>query len=293
MKKGYITYSIILWLCFVSCVGTFMVSCDTMHEPTLAEKPPIVVEGWIEEDDYPVVIVTHAVDLTETTATFDDVVEKWCRVSIFDGEERYLLTGRLNKDYTPSFIFTTTHLKGKVGHTYRLLIETETDTIESAATMMDAPDLLPLTLKQVADNDTSYYIRADLHGVDLTGYYKFFVKSNANDSHYYGSFLGTFAGEDYDETNGFDITRGIHSGYSTEVFDHYFHPGDVVNVKLCSLEYSVYDFWKVYEQNTYMSENLFFTFDSNCPTNIKGGIGYWAAYGVSKRLVVIPKERER
>jgi len=38
-----------------------------------------------------------------------------------------------------------------------------------------------------------------------------------------------------------------------------------------------------------MSGNLFFTFADNCPTNIDGGLGYWAAYGSSLSIINIPR----
>lgn len=258
-------------------------------EPSL-QKLPLVVEGWIEENESPIVIVTHAIDLTQPTDSFDGVVEKWGRVSVFDGDTRYILTGRLNKDYTPSFVFTSSRLKGKVGHTYRLLIETETDTVEAFASMLPAPFLLPLKAEKVEGTDSLYYIRADVDGVEPDKFYKFFAKSLNTEKRFYGTFLGTFSGADYDENTGIKITKGIHSGYSDETFDHYYHSGDRVNVKLCSLEPEIYDFWHVYDDNVMLSENVFFTFDGNCPSNIVGGLGYWAAYGTSIRSILIPLE---
>lgn len=265
------------------------VSCTGYDEPSVPEKMPLVVEGWIEEDESPVVIVTHAVDLTDNAASFDDFVEKWGRVSVFDGDTRYVLTGRLNRDYMPSFIFTSANLKGKVGHTYRLLIETETDTVEAVSTMLPAPELQPLAAVRAAVNDSAYFINAKINDIDPNGCYKFFIKSSLNDSRFYGAFLGTFKGHDYDPENGFNVTRGIHATYDDSAdTDHFFYHGDRVTVKLCSLGADIYDFWRVYDNNVYMSENLFFTFEENCPGNIRGGIGYWAAYGCSKRSVSIP-----
>jgi len=249
---------------------------------------PLVVEGWIEDGTAPVVILTHAVDLTQETASFDDCVEKWARVSVFDGDTRHVLSGSINDSYTPSFIYTTSHLKGEPGHTYRLLIETEEATLEATATLAEAPEITKLEAIAEAGNPDLYSIRAHVDGIEADRHYKFFTKTNKTDSRFYGSFLGTFAGKEYTPDEGYPITRGIHGTYDSDEFSHHFTHGEKVTVKLCSLESGIYDFWKTYDSNISLSNNIFFTFTHNCPTNIKGGLGYWAAYGTSFRTIRIP-----
>ena len=96
MKKVLNLIIIAAMLCTAGCVD---------DGPAMPDGPmPLVVEGWIEEGMAPIVMVTRAVDLTTDTASFDGFVEKWARVSIYDGEERYMLTGRINNDYMPPCI---------------------------------------------------------------------------------------------------------------------------------------------------------------------------------------------
>lgn len=66
-------------------------------------------------------------------------------------------------------------------------------------------------------------------------------------------------------------------------------PGSRISVRVCSIEPAIYDFWTAYDSNISLSQNLFFTFAGNCPGNVKGGLGYWGAYGTSKRSITIPK----
>jgi hypothetical protein len=250
---------------------------------------PLVVEGWIEEDESPIVIVTHAVDLTVDSASFADVIEKWGRVSIFDGDTRYILTGHIDKDYTPGFLFTTSRLKGKVGHTYRLLIETEHDTVSATATMLPSPNISQLEAKLINATDSLYSITAYFDDIDSDGYYKVFCRDYSQETRFFSSFLGTFAGKDYDTSTGFTVSRAVHSVYnSDEEFNHYFSSGSRVTVKLCSLEYPLFKFWHTYDSSISISQNLFFNFSDNCPSNIDGGLGYWAAYGMSRRTIRIP-----
>lgn len=155
--------------------------------------------------------------------------------------------------------------------------------------MPEAPSLLPLTAVKAEGSDSLYYIRADISGIDPDGYYRFYAQSLNEESRYYGTFMGTFKGSEYDPEKGWQVTRGIHSGYSDDSsFSHYYRSGDRVNVKLCALEPQIYEFWRVYDSNVSLSQNLFFTFSENCPGNIDGALGYWAACGTTRRTVLLP-----
>lgn len=270
----------------VACVPW---ACEEADIEPDAGPMPLVVEGWIEEGQSPMVILTRAVDLSQPSPSFDDFVEKWARVSVFDGDTRYVLTGRIDHRYTPPFVYTSARLKGKVGHTYRLLVETETDTLEAVATMLPAPDLLPLeAVHAEGQPDSLYAIRARIDGtVPDDGLYKFFSRAQPEERRFYGSFMGTFRGSDYNPETGMTITRGIHSLYSDEDFSHFYTAGTRVSVKICSLEPALYDFWHTYDNSVSLSQNLFFTFAGNCPSNVDGALGYWAAYGSSTRTIVV------
>ncbi|MDE5881994.1 MAG: DUF4249 domain-containing protein [Muribaculaceae bacterium] len=263
--------------------------CEDTGPDFLTEEMPLVVEGWIEEGEAPVVMVTRALNLNDTSLTLEDAVQKWCRVSIFDGYKQHFLSGKINKAYTPPFIFTTSGLKGEVGHTYRLLIETETETAESFGTLSPAPTIEKIIPEKVAGNDSLYQLRIFLKAIDLCGYYKLFAKSQREDSRFYGSFLGTFSGSQYTQEEGWVVTRGLHSTYDNQKdFSHFFKTGDIVKIKICAIEKPVFDFWKVYESNISLSNNLFFSFSENCPSTLSGALGYWGTYGTATSAIRIP-----
>lgn len=268
------------------------VACTSVDEPSVGqtEHPPLVVEGWIEEGEPPIVAVTRAVDLTSETASFDSLVQRWCRVSVFDGDTRYILTGRKDTTFMPPYVYTSTRLRGKVGHTYRLLVETDTDTVEGMATLSAAPRITALESVPVQGSDSLFVIRAYIDGLDQNAAYKFFTRDYDRGERYFGSFSGTFTGREYNAENGWTISRGIHDTYDeaySENFSHYFASGTRVQVKLCSLDSSMYEFWRVYDSSVSLSQNLFFTFAENCRGNLVGGLGYWAAYGVSRRNITV------
>lgn len=264
-----------------------LASCESVDEPAI-EAAPLVVEGWIEDGRAPVVTVAHAIELKDGPIDSDSYVEKWCRVSVYDGEKRYLLNGKIDRDYTIKFVYTTSQLRGEAGHTYRLLVESENDTVEASATINPGVHIESLKAEKVEETSGSYLLRLFLSGVDPDGFYKIFTQVQGKDKIYHGSFLGTFSGRDYDAGKGLTVTNGNNSTYSQDEFTHYYLPGEKVRVKVCSLDREVYDFWKAYDSAVSMSGNLFFTFSQNCPTNITGGLGYWGAYGTSLSAVTIP-----
>lgn len=251
---------------------------------------PFVIEGWIEHGQPPVVMVTHAVDLTEDTPSFDNFIEKWCKVSIWDNDKQYLLTARIDDSYTPSLIFTTSRLKGEVGHTYRLAVECYDRTLSATATMSAAPKIERLVAEKYSDSDSLYSLRAFITPGNNDQRFKFFVKVIGTDGRYYPSFLSTLSAQNYDLTSGAVITKGKRVDLKENSGDisHYFKSGDIVLVHVCSLEAEIYDFWNSYDNTISLSDNLFFTFNENLPSNIVGGLGYFAAYGMDEGLIRIP-----
>lgn len=273
----------LLALLFYGCEKSDDLFDETHHQP-------LVVEGWIEEGEAPIVIVTHAADLTADNPSFDDLVEKWCRVSIFDGDQQYVLTSHYNDTYMPPVIFTTSRLKGKKGHTYRLMVETTDDTVTAQSAILPAPKIVRLEPEKVEGTDSLYSIRAFLSGVESDEYIKFFVKTLPDEGRFYPTFLGTIAGSDYNPELGVILTKGKRVQIDDDAvkdFSHYFKYGQTAVVHVCSLERNIYDFWKIYDSNISLSDNIFFTFAENLPTNIAGGLGYFAAYGMDERGVRI------
>lgn len=250
---------------------------------------PIVIEGWIEDGQPPMVIVTRTVDLTSDVGAFDQYVEKWCRVSVDDGSRREILTARINTAYIPPFVYTATRMRGKVGGTYRLLVETETATY-SAETTIPAPvriDSVRVTPADDGLNRVNAFVHID--PADQTGrYYKFFSRVNG-EPRYYSSFLGTFEGAVYDPAKGYAVNRGLHNTFTgTDKFTPLYASGDTVRIKLCAITRDAFDFWNAYENAVSLGGNMFFNVSQGCPSNIPGAKGYWAGYGTSLIWAPIP-----
>lgn len=270
-------------VCFLFTVLSLHSCTDSEPEP-IVDKMPLVVEGWIEEGEVPVVMVTHAVDLTSDAPSFDDFVEKWGRVTIYDGDQPYILTGRIKNGYTPSLIFTSSRLKGKSGHTYRLTIETESDFAEATVIMEPAPTIANVVPVEEGDG---YALRVNLS--DSEGVVQFQTRVMGEEGRFYPAFCATLPAADIPH-EGFTVTRGIHASYDDEQaenFSQFFSPGQTIIVKVCRIPGELLPFWTAYDQAVSLGGNIFLSMPQNCRGNITGGLGYFSANGISTVAVKI------
>ena len=263
-----------------------------------APKLPIVVEGWIEDGEHPMVIVTRAVGLTGDSIDFSESVEKWCRVTVSDSKgTSEILTARKNTAYMPSLVFTGRKIKGQAGEEYTLLIETDEAAYQASAVIPEPVRIDSLRVSKSEACDTLYQIHA-FAAVDSSPahYYKFFTQVRNKERRYYSSFLGTFEGAYYNPATGFSVSKGIHTDFKgffedpdwkKPDFTPNYNLGDTVSVKLCAIQPEIYDFWRAYENSVGLSGNLFFTVSQGCPSNIPGAKGYWAGYGATIRTVIV------
>lgn len=249
------------------------------------EHMPLVIEAWIEQGETPVVMVTHAIDLTQDTPSFDDFVEKWGRITIYDNDRPYILTGRLKQGYMPSLVFTSARLKGTVGHTYRLVVETETDYAEATVVMEAAPQI---TAVEAVEEPEGYSLKVDVDRTDCV--VQFRTRIVGEEERFYPAFYSTLPVSDI-STGGFTVTRGLHAAYDEEQadsFSHFFQPGQTVIVRVWSVPDELLPFWRAYDQAVSTNGNLFLSMPQNCRGNITGALGYFSASGVSSTAVTLP-----
>ena len=107
-------YLLIILIAFFSCKDNYMVE---------SEGEKLVVEGWIADGGYPVVMLMTSAEVEMKTRDIKDLYEhigSWGRVVVSDGEKSVILTGMYDTDYYPPYVYTTTDIKGVAGKTYTL-----------------------------------------------------------------------------------------------------------------------------------------------------------------------------
>ena len=90
----------------------------------------------------------------------------------------------------------------------------------------------------------------------------------------------------------FSFFRGVAPGssawdddFSTSPEAGYFKLGDTVAVRLCSIDRAVFQGIRSYE-NLILSQGSPFALPANMSTNVTGGIGLWAGYGIAQDTVI-------
>lgn len=246
------------------------------------DSPEIVVEGWIEEGGFPVVIVTTSVPVSTDYKDWDTLMDhlvRWAKVSISDGEKEVILTGKMDTDYFPPYIYTTARMRGEAGKKYSLKVEYGGRT-ETAETTI--PSKVPLEYVKVLERTDGYGIVAGLKdNTETKDYYKFFTMVEGVDSTYVSSFLGlvddVVLGE---EVTDIAVNSSFVSNFNTiERSQVSYEEDDVVRVRFVTMDETSFNYWSDYDDVTILSTNPFFPVNKKIRSNISSGMGYWAGYG--------------
>ena len=274
--KHILTYMIL----FLALIG-----CEEVRLPSYDQQ--IVVEGWIENDGYPVVILTTTVPVNSSVKDSTDLKDyliRWGKVSISNGEKEVVLSGRKDDRYFPPYIYTTSRMKGEVGKEDQLSVESGGRTVTASTTIPEPATLEYLRVQEVQDdgNDPGsgrYQIIGGLRdNKDRKDYYKVFTKVHLQDSSYVSSFLGltddAILGDGIKEI---PINRGF--GQIDWKNENYFKLNDIVQVRFCTLTQEGWEYWSDFEEIQSLSKNPFFPITTDIRSNITGGLGYWTGYG--------------
>ena len=255
-----------------------------------SDAAEIVVEGWIEDGGFPVVMVSTSVPVSSKYQDWDvleDHLVRWAKVSLSDGEKEVVLTGKVDKTYFPPYIYTTARMRGEAGKTYSLKVEYG-GRVETAETTI--PSKVPLEYVKVVEREDGYGIVAGLKdNPDTKDYYKFFVKVEKVDSSYVSSFLGLVD----DNILGEEVTDiAVNSSFVSNfaAIDRSpvsYAEDDMVWVRFCSMDEVSFTYWSDYDDVTSLSTNPFFPVNKKIRSNVSSGMGYWAGYGSSYYRVSI------
>lgn len=298
MKKLIVSHKIQLiqeTIIYVSCA--FLMLCTiSCKDDTIAEsRQEIVVEGWIDDGGFPVVLLTKNVPISSEYQSIDSLSNyliKWAKVTVSDGENQVTLTGKFDKHYTPGYIYTTSRLRGKAGKRYTLSVD-DGDFHASAETTIPQPiSVDSFQVRKCADSDTLYQINAFFTDPPSEhNYYKVLTCRMNKDKEFYSAFLGTVDDNNTDTLKSIAVHRS--NGILKEKeYTPYFSVNDTVIVKFATIDSVSYLFWRDFDKVLSLSRTSFFHIYNNIHTNITGGLGYWCGYGAKYDVIDI-KNRKR
>ncbi len=276
-----------------------LVGCLIACEPTPIPEEHIVVEGWIEQGEHPIVMLHRSYAMMdndkheelELDSVFAAQMIAFGKVVIDDGEQQVILTGRLDTNYMPPYIYTSAHIMGEIGKTYTLTATYKDYHATATSTILDIPQLDSICIQET-----------DAGAARVTAYMSVFPQEES----YYALYtcplgdrqfklcpLGTFSTHQAIDGN---ISVVVHSrkGEIGEIItpDNFDKTDSVFHhvIKLARVEYPIYQFLDSYSAQLF-SQGMFFTSAyGNIPTNIVGGLGYFGGLGTSEYLISISKD---
>ena len=278
MFKNFVYYIIVL---------LFLYSCTSHREPI---EPSIILEGWIENDGHPMVMLHNSVVLGEQydsiTDLFMEKVITLGKVVVSDGDESVILTGSLDTMYMLPYKYTSTHIRGEVGNRYTIELEYEDKIVTATTTIPELALFDSLKIHRTQHNDTLLNLFGYVTDKDVNKeeYYVLFYRYRG-ERQYINCFLGVFSDADADDRG--VITMPIYRNVSVSLRDsisdkkqtRFFKPWDKIDLKLTTVDSVGYRFWSEYSALSNTSSIAFMPVYTNIYTNIEGGKGYWIGYG--------------
>ncbi len=265
----------VLLLFFSACEETIDIS-------DYEENPPIVVEGYIEDEHYPIVFLGSGSAFFKDidSVTLYEMIVSRAKVTIYSETDSEILTLRRDNKLYPPFYYEGTELKGKAGETYRLIAEYENRTVTGKTTI---PPPIPIDSVWIeyegTDKNTGVLRISFTDPAGQINYYRTYTKRKGKDDSYIPTSINTFNGQ-YNEGEKMEISlyRGMGSFSDLSEEDRYFHQGDTIMLKLCTIDKESFRFWNAI-QGRVLGTTSFSPSGENVPTNIKNGLGVFSGMG--------------
>lgn len=253
----------------------------------VSEEPELVVEAWIEDGGYPVVIVTSSVTHDELPADLESLeghMVRWAKVWMSDGNKTVNLTGVPSDKYFPPYVYTSSQMRGESGKRYELVVEYGNVRVTGSTVI---PESVPIDyVELVHDRDSLFNAYVRFTSPEGTNRYRFFV--SLDDGYWAPALFGTFALDSSADEQRRELLR---RGYSYEMRDYVssFVSGENVELKLCTLNEEMFDYWMEFDNNIFYGRTPFFPAKSNPIGNLQGASGYFTGYGCSTTRFTVPR----
>ena len=173
---------IFLLLCFVAC-----------SEPEFIQ-PELVLEGWIEDNGHPFVMIHNSYTASEKYFSIEEVIEDktifWGKVVVSDEEFSDVLTGKLDTAYLPPYYYYSVDIMGESGRTYKVTAEYEGQTVSATTTIPNRVEFDSIVVERLNDDKGNVRLKGFLTDKDESdNYYVLFYRYRGY-KQYINCFLG-------------------------------------------------------------------------------------------------------
>jgi hypothetical protein len=255
----------------------------------------LVIEGRIEADSIPYVIVTTNSSYygVTDTAAISKIFVHGAIVKVWDGTDTVQLP-ELTFDSAgiKVGVYTNplTKFRGQPNHTYNLSVQGAGLKVTAVTTIPTATPLDSIWAQyNVQPNDTNLVqlMCRFKSPPNLGEYVRYFTKRN-NETFYPGYnsvfddnlVVGT--------TFNFPLARGVSRNDTSAFKDYpYFYRGDTITVKWSNIDYNTFKFFETMELS--LENSGPFSSPVYIQGNIIGGLGIWAGYNPTYKTLIVPK----
>lgn len=270
----------------VGLLLALVASCTPEPEFDLSPyEPKLVIDGWIEENDFPRVIVSRSssyFDEIDSTSVRNLVVTT-AKVTVSDGINSEVLTLKKDENHFPPYVYTATKLKGVTGGTYTLTVESRGEKYTATTTIPPSASFEDLWYENIPEVDSLGYIYGRItDDPAVENFYRVFTKRQHKDQRYIPVYLSAVGDQSFNgKSFTFSLLRGP-DNFAEVIDDLYFSKGDTVRIKFCTMDKAHFDFWRTLEREIYLVGNPFSSSGNDVLSNIDGkkALGVWGGYGV-------------
>lgn len=267
-----------------------MFSCEDKTGYDSGFSSTIIVEGKIELNGYPKVILTRNIPYYVNVDSADLIylVLRQAKVTVSDGEKSEILTLRYNNEEFPPFYYEGNELIGEAGKSYYLTIDYGEKKL-TATTFIPPPVMLDsIWFQPNSTGDSLGKINALLKNTNQHNYYRVFSQIRSKQKQFYPTLISNFDGRLF---NGMDfifhLSKGPESYLDLKNTHFDFRRGDTVLLKICTLDQAHFTFWQGYQNEVVNGANPFASSYHKVESNIVGdGKGIWGGYGSSIYQIV-------
>ena len=276
--------------------------CEKKVDFRLHDQPDkLVVEGIIENDQPPIVI------LSKSVSYFSKISADILNNSFVHGAEVFVSNGSLThklKEYSRSlgnnislYYYSvdssnlSTAFVGQLNHQYSLKIVSGGKEYTAITTIPDLTKKIDsVWWKKPPVTSDSTKVIVMVRATDPPGfgdYIRYYTKTNKEP--FYPPVNSTF--DDYfidGTTYELQVDKGVDRNLSVDFDENFFRRGDTVGLKLSNIDKATYDFWRTMEFS-YASVGDPFSSPTKVLSNIKGdALGYFGGYASQYRTIIIP-----
>lgn len=280
-KVSHIIWIVLLSICLIGC------------EPENIDDAKIVVEGWIDADRHPIVMLHTSYSLdasSDPDTTLLGILEEhmvlFGKVVLFDGEDSVILTGRVDTNYLPPYIYTTTKIRGEVGKTYRLRATYKGFSAQSETVI---PEKTALDSIRTYVNSQKVNVVGYANHLEIGEPYIIMARTT-KDKQYKICPMGAFRATR--EQMKITINNPIKFSDEGMMLQTLFPQIDSIDIaiKFAKVGELEYQFWDSYVAQNMTQGMFFMETHGNILSNIQGGNGYWCGMGASEYTIQLDRD---